>query len=103
MTDRVKKDIDDFLKSHPGIKKEDIPTDLLTSSASGLDPDISPDSAKIQIGAVSKATGISADDLNNIISKNTEGRTFGIFGEPRVNVLMVNLEIASILKSKGNL
>jgi potassium-transporting ATPase KdpC subunit len=103
LTDRVKKDMENFLKSHPGIKKEDIPTDLLTSSASGLDPDISPDSAKIQIGTVSKATGISSEDLNNIIAKNTKGRTFGIFGEPRVNVLMVNLQIANILKSKGNL
>jgi potassium-transporting ATPase KdpC subunit len=103
LTERVQKDMDNFLKNHPSIKKEDIPTDLLTSSASGLDPDVSPDSAKIQIGAVSKATGISTDDLNDIISRNTKGRTLGIFGEPRVNVLMVNLEIASILKSKGSL
>ncbi len=90
--------MDDFLKSHPGIKKEDIPTDLLTSSASGLDPDISPESAKIQVSAISKATGISANDLNNIILRNTKGRTLGIFGEPRVNVLMANLEIAKYFK-----
>ena len=100
---RVKKDMADFLKSHPGLKARDIPTDLLTSSASGLDPNISPQSAKIQISAVSKATNISSSDLNNIITKNTVGRTLGIFGEPRVNVLDVNLEIASILKSKGKL
>jgi len=93
----------DFLKSHPGLKAGDIPTDLLTSSASGLDPNISPKAAQIQISAVSKATNISSDDLNNIITKNTEGRTLGIFGEPRVNVLNVNLEIANILKSKGKL
>lgn len=100
LTDRVQKDIDEFLKSHPGVKKEDIPTDLLTSSGSGLDPNISPESAKIQIPAVSKATGISEAELQNIVNKYTEGRALGIFGEPRVNVLKVNLEIATLLKIK---
>ena len=103
LMDRVKKDMTEFLKNHPGLKAGDIPTDLLTSSASGLDPNISPKAAQIQISAVSKATNISSGDLNNIITKNTEGRTLGIFGEPRVNVLKVNLEVASILKSKGKL
>ena len=100
LQERVKKDIDDFLKSHPGVKKEDIPTDLLTSSGSGLDPDISPESAKIQISAVSKASGISETELQKIVDKYTEGKSLGIFGEPRVNVLKVNLEIDSILKAK---
>lgn len=100
LTDRVQKDIDEFLKSHPGVKKEDIPTDLLTSSGSGLDPNISPESAKIQIPAVSKATGISEAELQNIVNKYTEGRALGVFGEPRVNVLKVNLEIATLLKTK---
>ncbi|HEY8805929.1 MAG TPA: potassium-transporting ATPase subunit KdpC [Clostridium sp.] len=103
LMDRVKKDMADFLKSHPYLKAGDIPTDLLTSSASGLDPNISPKSAKIQVSAVSKATNISSGDLNNIITKNTEGKTLGIFGEPRVNVLKANLDIANILKSKGKL
>ena len=103
LTDRVKKDMDDFLKSHPTLKKEDIPTDLLTASASGLDPEISPQSAKVQIDAVSKSSGISKTDLEGIINKYTSGRTLGIFGEPRVNVLMVNLEIAEKLKGEGKL
>lgn len=97
---RVEKDIAEFLKSHPGVKKEDIPTDLLTSSGSGLDPDISPEAAKIQIPAVSKASGISEEGLQKIVNKYTQGRSFGIFGVRRVNVLKVNLEIASILKLK---
>lgn len=97
LKERAKKDIDDFLKTHPGVKKEDIPTDLLTSSGSGLDPDISPKAAVVQIPAVSKATGISKEDLQKIVDKYTEGRSLGIFGEPRVNVLKVNLEIASML------
>ncbi|MBW9151104.1 potassium-transporting ATPase subunit KdpC [Clostridium estertheticum] len=103
LMDRVRKDMGDFLKSHPGLKAGDVPTDLLTSSASGLDPNISPQAAKIQVSAVAKATNISSTDLNNIILNNTEGRTLGIFGEPRVNVLKANLDIANILKSKGTL
>jgi len=98
LADRVKKDINEFLKTHPGVKKEDIPTDLLTSSGSGLDPDISPEAAKIQIPVVSVATGISSTELQSIVKKYTEGRQLGLFGEPRVNILKVNLEIARILK-----
>ena len=100
LQERVNKDMEDFLNSHPGVKKEDVPTDLLTSSASGLDPDISPEAAKIQITAVSKASGISESELQKIVDKYTEGKSFGIFGEPRVNVLKVNLEINSILMAK---
>lgn len=100
LQERVKKDIEDFLKSNPGVKKEDIPTDLLTSSGSGLDPDISPEAAAIQIPAVSKASGISETELQKIVNKYTEGKSLGIFGEPRVNILKANIEIASILKVK---
>jgi K+-transporting ATPase ATPase C chain len=99
LKERVEKDIEDFLESHPGVKKEDIPTDLLTSSGSGLDPNISPESAKIQIPAVSKASGISETDLQKLVNKYTEGKSLGIFGEPRVNILKVNIEIAIISKS----
>lgn len=98
LAERVKKDIDEFLKANPGVKKEDIPTDLMTSSGSGLDPHISPQAAKIEIPAISKATGISISDLQKIVDKYTEGRAFGIFGEPRVNILKANIEIASRLK-----
>lgn len=98
LAERVKKDIDEFLKANPGVKKEDIPTDLLTSSGSGLDPDISPEAARIQIPAISTATGISSSELDSMVKKYTEGRQLGIFGEPRVNVLKVNIEIAKRLR-----
>ena len=103
LKERVSKDIEEFLKNNPNINKEDIPTDLLTSSGSGLDPHITPESAKIQLDRVSKASGIAISDLEKIIEKYTEGRSLGIFGEPRVNVLLVNLEIATILKNNGKL
>ncbi len=98
LAERVKKDIAEFLKANPEVRKEDIPADLLTSSGSGLDPNISPQAANIQIPAVSKATGISREVLEEILEKCTENRTFGIFGEPRVNVLKANLEIAKRIK-----
>nr|WP_312291102.1 K(+)-transporting ATPase subunit C [Clostridium chromiireducens] len=100
LKERVEKDINEFLDTHPGVKKEDIPTDLLTSSGSGLDPDVSPEAAAIQIPAVSKASRISEADLRKIVDKYTEDRTLGVFGETRVNIMKVNIEVAAILNKK---
>ena len=94
---RVKTDIDKFLKANPSIKKEAIPTDLLTSSGSGLDPHISPASAAVQIPALIEATGLPRETLEAIVKKNTQGKFLGIFGEETVNVLNVNLDIAKEL------
>jgi len=94
---RVEADIAEFLEANPSIKKEDIPTDLLTASGSGLDPHISPASAAIQIPALVKATGLSQKTLEAIVKENTQGKFFGIFGEETVNVLKVNLKISKEL------
>lgn len=98
LAERVQNDIDAFLAANPDVKMEDIPTDLLTSSGSGLDPDISLEAAKIQIPAISKATGIEVKDLEEIVKKYTAERQLGVFGEPRVNVLKVNIEISKLLE-----
>lgn len=95
--DRVKNDIDEFLKAHSDVKKEDIPADLLTASGSGLDPHISPSSAIIQIPAISKATGLSESQLEKIVEDNTEHKIFGVYGEEVVNVLKANLDIAKLI------
>lgn len=100
LKERVENDIAAFLDVHPGVKKEDIPTDLLTSSGSGLDPHISPEAAEIQMPAVSRASGISEADLRKVVDKYTESRTLGLFGEPRVNIVKVNTEIATLLKNR---
>lgn len=100
LVERVKKDMDELLKNNPGISNENVPTDILTSSASGLDPHISPEAARIQIPAVSIATGISETDLKGIVDSCTEVRTFGVFGEPRVNVLLANLEIQKRIEAR---
>lgn len=94
---RVEADIAEFLLANPSVTKEDIPTDLLTASGSGLDPHISPESAAIQIPALVEQTGLAQETLESIVKENTEGKFLGIFGETTVNVLMVNLEIAKEL------
>jgi K+-transporting ATPase ATPase C chain len=98
LVERVRKDMAGFLKAHPGVSPAEIPTDLLTSSGSGLDPHISPAAARVQIPAIVLATGMNRADLERIISRATEDRLLGIFGEPRVNVLKANLAIAGRLK-----
>ena len=93
LTERIQKDLDAFLKANPEVKKEDIPADFLTSSGSGLDPHISVEAAKIQIPAISKATGINKSDLEQMVKNNTEERQLGVFGNRRVNVLKLNIEV----------
>lgn len=97
LVERVETDLEKFLVANPSVKKEEIPTDLLTASGSGLDPHISPASAAIQIPALVKATGLSQTQLESIIKEQTQGKLLGIFGEETVNVLMVNVEIAKKL------
>ncbi len=77
-----------------------LPADAVTYSASGLDPDISPANAKLQGARVASATGLTLSAVDAAIAQNTHGRTFGLLGEPRVNVLALNLTIAR-LKAAG--
>lgn len=94
LVNRVESDMAAFLEANPDVKKEDIPTDLLTASGSGLDPHISVESANIQIPAVAEASGIQEERLKEIVKENTTGKLIGIFGEETVNVLGVNVSIA---------
>ncbi|EEG73089.1 K(+)-transporting ATPase subunit C [[Clostridium] hylemonae] len=94
---RVEESVEQFLKEHPDVEKGDIPADLLTASGSGLDPDITPEAARIQIPAIAAETGLSEQELEEIVSRSTDGKVFGVFGHERVNVLKCNLEIAEAL------
>jgi K+-transporting ATPase ATPase C chain len=92
LIDRVQASVDKFHKENPG-HAGPIPADLLTTSGSGLDPHISPASAEAQAERVAKARGASADQIRSMIASHTEGRDLGFLGEPRVNILQLNLEL----------
>ena len=92
LIDRVKTSVEQFRKENPDYQGP-IPADLVTASSSGLDPHISPDSARAQGPRVAKARGIAADQVNALITQFTEQPTLGVLGEPRVNVLKLNLAL----------
>ena len=94
---RIEEDLDAFLAAHPGVTAEEVPADLLTASASGLDPHISPQAAEIQIAAVAEHSGLSEETVEKIVEENTEHKVLGIFGEERVNVLKCNLAVAQAM------
>jgi potassium-transporting ATPase KdpC subunit len=90
LIDRVKGDVATLQAENPGVP---IPSDLVTSSGSGLDPDISPASAYFQIPRISRERHISEEQLDALVKNHTENRQLGVLGEPRVNVLELNLAL----------
>jgi len=99
LADRVKDSVAAFQKANPDYTGP-IPADLLTTSASGLDPDISPASADAQAARVAKARGIAVERVRSLIASSTQGRDLGFLGEPRVNVLAINLALDSSVPNK---
>ncbi|HEX4407174.1 MAG TPA: K(+)-transporting ATPase subunit C [Xanthobacteraceae bacterium] len=90
LVDRVQGDMDKLKKENPSAS---VPIDLVTTSASGLDPDISPDAALFQIPRIAKARNLPEDRLRQLVTEHTDGRWLGLLGEPRVNVLLLNLAL----------
>jgi potassium-transporting ATPase KdpC subunit len=90
LIDRVKGDVDTLKAENPSAP---VPIDLVTTSGSGLDPDITPESAYFQIPRIAKARNMSEDSLRQLVAGQIVGRTLGVFGEPRVNVLALNLAL----------
>jgi K+-transporting ATPase ATPase C chain len=95
LVDRLQGSIDKLAAENPG---RPVPIDLVTTSGSGLDPDITPDAAFFQAPRVARARGISADRMHQLIDEHITQRQFGILGEPRVNVLELNLDLDKISK-----
>lgn len=93
LQERVAADVARWQAENPG---QPTPPDLLTNSASGLDPHISPEAALAQVLRISRETGLSEGRLRVLVEQNTEGRSLGIFGEPRVNVLKLNLALQQL-------
>jgi K+-transporting ATPase ATPase C chain len=92
LVDRVNSEVAKLQRENPGAR---IPVDLVTASGSGLDPEISPVAAEFQIPRVAKARGLSVESVKALVASHTMPRTFGTLGEPRVNVLELNLDLDS--------
>jgi K+-transporting ATPase ATPase C chain len=90
LNDRVKDDVEKLKAENPG---RPVPIDLVTTSASGLDPDISPEGALFQVPRVAKARNIPEERIRQLVAQNTQGRLGGLLGEPHVNVLALNLAL----------
>jgi len=97
LIERVKADVEKLQAENPG---KPVPIDLVTTSGSGLDPNISPAAADFQVPRVARERGISEDELRRVIARNTEGRQFGFLGEPTVNVLELNLDLDRTMPMK---
>jgi K+-transporting ATPase ATPase C chain len=95
LNDRVREDVEKLKAENPG---QSIPIDLVTTSASGLDPDISPEGALFQVPRVAKARNMPEDRVRQLVEENTSRRLVGLLGEPRVNVLALNLALDAAAK-----
>ncbi|WP_046214645.1 potassium-transporting ATPase subunit KdpC [Paenibacillus wulumuqiensis] len=93
---RIEESVVTWQKQNPSVPVASLPVDLITNSGSGLDPDITPQAAAAQIPRISKLTGLSAEQLESIVSNNTTPAQLGIFGEPAVNVLKLNLAVQQL-------
>jgi K+-transporting ATPase ATPase C chain len=95
----VEKRIEDFMKKNPEVRKNEIPSDLVTASGSGIDPDISPQAAFIQIPRIALTRNINRKILQELVEKSIEGPFLGLFGPERVNVLSLNLALDNLKKN----
>jgi len=95
LADRLKEDVDKLKAENPSAS---VPIDLVTTSASGLDPDISPEGALFQVPRVAKARHMPEERVRQLVAENTSARLVGLFGEPRVNVLALNLALDAASK-----
>ena len=93
LSDRLQSDRAALEEAQPELANRALPSDMLTTSGSGLDPDISPANAALQVARVARVRHVPASEIQALMQRHITGRTFGIFGEPRVNVFELNMDL----------
>jgi K+-transporting ATPase ATPase C chain len=96
LVDGVSARVDEIVATEQGAKRGEIPVDLVTASGSGLDPDISPDAAALQVARVARVRGLAEAEVERLVAQSIKQRQFGLLGEPRVNVLELNLALDAL-------
>lgn len=100
LIDRIKKDVAALIKADPGLAYGSVPVDMVTTSASGLDPDITPANAYAQAARVAAARGLTEAAVRNLVKQHIAGRQLGVLGEPHVNVLLLNIALDQLSKGR---
>ena len=100
LIDRIKKDVAALITADPGLTYGKVPVDMVTTSASGLDPDITPANAYAQVARVAAARGLTEAAVRKLVRQHIAGRQFGLLGEPHVNVLLLNIALDQLSKGR---
>jgi K+-transporting ATPase ATPase C chain len=100
LIDRIKKDVAALITADPGLTYGKVPVDMVTTSASGLDPDITPANAYAQVARVAAARGLTEAAVRKLVKQHIAGRQFGLLGEPHVNVLLLNIALDQLSKGR---
>jgi K+-transporting ATPase ATPase C chain len=97
----VEQRIDNFLAKHPYLTRDEVPAEMVTASGSGLDPDISPERARVQVRRVAEARHLGVDEVSDLVERSIKQPLLGLFGTPRINVLQLNIALDELSSERS--